>query len=536
MSRRLAGLNPEYGLLNSTSTPTLARVPKRRGYPTSEPIPVAEKVPRLQSSVLTEDQAVPLSKDEMLAILSKEMPLDKASIVENFMTRSNIVNQNVPSIYSSYFFRKDIIKEFQRNIINTISTEKLITFPLSTYNLYNKDDILNNTTYRPDIVGSRNIEKTSGYTEESTNNMSKFITLLSTKICSQIGDRYARESVEQAIDLVKNEEKFDILVASTRVIEDITLTLEQRLQGVVAFIIVELNECHTYSAAYSIKLICVKANTSTTRVVSGTGSVLMAAFLYTILSHPNNDNPSVPIVFPPGESFLNVTSKTLTDGTKIENCTFGSFEQLIPVQQIAVLELAGAYKNTGGLCMYEKFGFMYEQTMFSDTTKGIDCFTDRGNLPMLIDFDTKQGYVELDKNGQKQKIVDIVVGKDRGFQKSIICGVQPAKKQELLGIVKTIKLFIDNTPGVTLANFPYTNLTERSIVGEILNMHKNYRRTRTSVPANTVIKDGTLEEVIDYLENPTNDPVMEPKINVLLAILPNKRGGSLRKTKKNNRH
>jgi hypothetical protein len=69
----------------------------------------------------TED-VTPISREEILEILSREMPLEKASIIDTFMSRSGIVNQEVPSIYSSYFFRKDILKEFQRNVVNSIST------------------------------------------------------------------------------------------------------------------------------------------------------------------------------------------------------------------------------------------------------------------------------------------------------------------------------------------------------------------------------------------------------------------------------
>lgn len=103
------------------------------------------------------------------------------------------------------FFRKDIIKEFQRKVIKEIPSDKLVGFPLSTYNLYNKDDVLNNTTYRPHILGSRNIEKNTAYSTESNENMEKFLKLLSKKICSGIGGSYAKTVVEKAISLSKNE-------------------------------------------------------------------------------------------------------------------------------------------------------------------------------------------------------------------------------------------------------------------------------------------------------------------------------------------
>jgi hypothetical protein len=97
-----------------------------------------------------QEEIIPLKKDDLIRILSREMPLEKASIIQKFINKSNITNQQVPSIYSSYFFRKDIIKEFQRNLINKIPSDKMAAFPLSTYNLYNKDDILNNTFYKQD--------------------------------------------------------------------------------------------------------------------------------------------------------------------------------------------------------------------------------------------------------------------------------------------------------------------------------------------------------------------------------------------------
>lgn len=449
-----------------------------------------------------------LSKDEILEILSKKMPLEKASIIESFMSKNNITNENVPSIYSSYFFRKDIIREFQNNVIKKFNAEfpgdKFNLFPLSRYNLYNKDDILNNTTYRPDVLGSRNIEKTSSYSVESSENMKKVLTFLTTKICSGIGDIYATSSLEKAIDLTKNEKKFDILIASTSILEKVELPIEERLEGIVAFIIVELGECHKYPAAYSINLIC----TNTKQAIAQTGSVLMASFLYTILSHPANTSPHDTITFPPGDSFLNVTSKTLEDGSKIENCTFGTNEPLIPVQHIAVLELADSYKNTGGLCMYEKFGFTYDQTMFSDDSKGIDCFKDTDNLPMLIDFNTKPGY---DNSMKKEKIINILIGKDRGYEKSKICQIR-GDKQRLLGILKSIKLYLENTP----ANIVRLPSYEENLVHGIKIMHKQGR-----LPYN----EGKIEEVIDYLEKQIDEPGMESKISKLINYIPAKKGG-----------
>ena len=497
----------------------------RKRAPASEPIfPTAKKIRVAPQSVPEEERVQSLSRQDILRILSKEMPLEKASIIEQFLNNTNIKNQQVPSIYSSYFFRKDIIKEFQTNLINKIPTDKLSGFPLSTYNLYNKDDILNNTFFREDRLGNRYTEKTAGYTDESQKNMTKFINLLSKNICSSIGGQYARNAVQKAIDLTKNEDKFDILVASTRVLDDLTLTLEQRMSGIVAFIIVELGECKKYPASYSINLIC----TDLKKAIPGTGSILMGAFLYTILSHPSNRNPSNKLAFPNGESFLKVTSKRLSNGTLIENATFSTNEPLVPIQHIAVLELANAYTNPTGLCMYEKYGFAYDPTMFSNDR--ILCFDDRYNLPMIINFDTKPGYMELSINDKKDKILNISAGLDRGFPKSKICSLRD-QRQILLGYLKSIKLYIDNQPGGSLGDFeeaPDKNV----LIQQLKTIHSSISRsTRTNST-----REGTLDEFINYLENPPARPdsIMESKINKLITFLPseNIKGGKTKQISK----
>jgi hypothetical protein len=553
-SSRIAGLSPDFfglpqdfGILNQnrkrTSVELLPQQPpsnqtflslkkQRMRTPASEPLPVFEKIGVQPPQAITEPEEVnPLTRDDILRILSKDMPMDKASIIEKFMAKSNIKNQQVESIYSSYFFRKDIVREFQNNLETKIPDEKKSNFPLSQYRLYNKDDILNNTFYRPDRLGTRYTEKTSGYTEESINNMQEFIQFLSKKICSDIGGDYAKKAVERALDLTKNEDKFDILVASTRVLENLTLPLTDRLQGIVAFIIVELGECQKYPSSYSINLIC----TDLKRAIPGTGSVLMGAYLYTVLSHPNNKNPSRQLQFPPGESFLNVTSKILSDGRIIENATFGTREPLIPVQQVAVLELASSYKNPGGLCMYEKFGFTYDQTMFSNdkVRPPINCFFDRNNLPMLINFETKPGYSELTQDKKKDKILNIIVGYDRGFPKSKICSLRD-DNQRLLGYLKSIKLYLDNEPGATKNDF-LSSGQEGVLLYQLSLIHSPpLTRTRRDVP--TISRPGTPEEFIDYLENPptTPHPDMEEKVKKLISFLPRqrKKGGMTRKKPK----
>lgn len=340
--------------------------------------------------------------------------------------------------------------------------------------------------------------------------MRKFITFLTNKICTNINTIYARNSLNRAIDLVKNENTFDILIASTKTIEDVTLGIEDRLKGVVAFIIVELGECKKYLNAYSINLICtttkddIKDNIK--KAISGTGSLLMGAFLYTILSHPDIEKcPTCNIdYFPPGNSFLNVTSKKLSNGEIIENCTFGTNEPLIPIQHTAVLELAHAYKNVVGLCMYEKFGFLYDSKLFSN--KNTQCFNDRNNLPMLIDFNSRDGYSNLTSDEKKQKIVQIICNLDKGFQKSKICYIKDTN-QKLLGIFKSIKIHLDNTENISIDYFKNNNISPEYDIINIL--HNSGGQP-------------TIEEVINFIENPPQKLTpLDVEVNKIIENLKN---------------
>jgi len=173
--------------------------------------------------------------------------------------------------------------------------------------------------------------------------------------------------------------------------------------------------------------------------------------------------------------------------------------------------------------MYEKFGFTYDQTMFSDDTKRIDCFPDRNNLPMLIDFNTKPGYAESSNEEKKELVVKITAGANKGFSKSKICSVR-GEDQRLLGILKSIKLYIDNEPGSSLDDFLGPS-SQGLLIGQIKNMHEDPTLIRSSRRSSTQpTREGTIDEVINYLENPTtpDDPIMRDKIDRIIKYLPPK--------------
>jgi hypothetical protein len=190
------------------------------------------------------------------------------------------------TLYSSYFFRKDIVDNFTKNVMAQIPSDKKESHPLSSYKLYNADDILENIGQRGTFK-TRSTEQTSQYQSLRKTNMDKLIKYLSSKICDSIGSDYAKTAVERAISLTSRENKFDIIVLSNKNIEAMGLTSDEdedsededeqeaggddydsededykpepdeesgfsfddiiayRLSGVVGFIIVELGECKT---------------------------------------------------------------------------------------------------------------------------------------------------------------------------------------------------------------------------------------------------------------------------------------------------
>lgn len=100
--------------------------------------------------------------------------------------------------------------------------------------------------------------------------------------------------------------------------------------SVLGFIILQKGECKLYPNVYAVNLICSHKNK---------GKLLLTLALYAI-----------------------VTNTSVTD----KRC---------------VLELANAYINAPGLCMYSKLGFRHDPAL-----KSSSCFADLHNLPMIVDL------------------------------------------------------------------------------------------------------------------------------------------------------
>jgi hypothetical protein len=276
------------------------------------------------------------------------------------------------------------------------------------YRLRNIDDIL------------KDCQDTKSNTKTKQQLIIDMIQYLFTNICVGVGSSYSEKMITKFIN---NPDLFDIAIIldnknvisysnqndayendayendAYAICEDIN----ERLNGAVGFIIVELGECQHFPYAYSVHLICTKTGSE-----PGIGTILMGLYLYTILSHPNKD----------------------------DNHTSGD----IPISHVGVLELAASYENTGGLCMYEKFGFTYDQNMRINDKKGKKCFNDMDNLPMIVDLNK---YIGNSVEEKQKMIIDITNGIVPGFEKSKICNIKNKDIQKLVGYLKILKHYFD---------------------------------------------------------------------------------------------
>ena len=209
--------------------------------------------------------------------------------------------------------------------------------------------------------------------------LNTFIHKLAEGQCrGAIDEEYGISAV--ADSLSNNDGKFDILVIidldyklSPPGISSPEQFITYKLENIKGFIIVEKGECRKHDNIYSIKLICSP---------SSKGTFLMGMYIYTIFT-------------------------TQTD-------------------KIGILELAGGYINTPGLCAYYKFGFRQD-----DDLVGYDCLNDLGSMPMSTDLN-------INPHITNDMIIDVSIGKmpmldipdTRGIQ---LCGkYKPINEEQIV--------------------------------------------------------------------------------------------------------
>ena len=186
---------------------------------------------------------------------------------------------------------------------------------------------------------------------------------------------------------------------------------------------VNRGKCKIYPNDYMLNLICTNEK--------GIGSVIIGLYLYTILKHPITtdyldifDDESSELV-----DRLNGNGKMIYKkikknkisnkfkyerkyGIQLYKRKFKTDEPLIPTNGVALLELANGYNNVAGLCSYEKFGFSYDKTMFSNDVF-TECTDEVGNIPMNIYFGddtTDRCYTGLSMQEKIYKVLNISIG------------------------------------------------------------------------------------------------------------------------------
>ena len=120
--------------------------------------------------------------------------------------------------YNSYFFRKDIVNQFENQLINKINVLKQRQhsdreyYEENYYKIYNLDSILEycgtKTTY--------NLRSNPQNEEERKNQIEKLKLFLAQQICSDIGEEYAEKAVGRAFE----KKEFDIAVLATPQMEE----------------------------------------------------------------------------------------------------------------------------------------------------------------------------------------------------------------------------------------------------------------------------------------------------------------------------
>lgn len=309
-----------------------------------------------------------------------------------------------------------------------------------------------------------------------------------------------------------------------------------RTSSIKAFIIVELGECKLYPNAFTVNLICAKKGDISNPLdlnsgaYSGSGNILMGLYLYSILCHPESKNRLLenekPVIFPTGKAILsqvpkklkiqNTSKYTVVEETELNINEVIFKEPLIPARHIALLELAGAYQNPGGLCSYEKFGFNFDSQLYSD-----NCFYDRNNLPMVIHFNSDY---EGNDNMKKLRIISIAAGdKKADFNKSNICDVRDKIKQSVLGYLKNYKIYLEQN--INLDDFNDYNSVSTNMEQILMYLNKGSKIS--------------INSMINYLEDKSvkEDKNMESWIKKIYENMNNENSGKggkkMRKTRKN---
>lgn len=182
--------------------------------------------------------------------------------------------------------------------------------------------------------------------------------------------------------IVDNDTKYDVVF----LYDESEIDSSNEFAIVIGVMIVKKWRCDKYPNAYVLDIICSNAQSnvrSNGKLVSN-GALLLGLYMYSIL----NSN----------------------------------------AEKVGILEVANGYKNISGLCLYTKFGFHKDKSLYSRY-----CFRDLVNTSMIA---------HVEEIG-KQKIVDIVTNRDNGYQKDMLCNIRDKQVQQLTGTLLNLRDMFD---------------------------------------------------------------------------------------------
>jgi len=205
---------------------------------------------------------------------------------------------------------------------------------------------------------------------------------IANEVCDpSIGRDYGRTSL---INITKYYD-FDFLVAVTPDYNKIPPMMnyeKQRIykrKKILGFLIAERGECRMKRNTYSVNLICIQKNPVLvgSKPYTVKGTILLGAFLYCIKSY---------------DGILELLGDEGDEGEDED-------QEILPVDQQGILELAGAYENLDGFFAYSKLGFKKDISLLThrDVPNNERCFYDPTLLQMIApmnQFDSPQHIIQ----------------------------------------------------------------------------------------------------------------------------------------------
>ena len=317
----------------------------------------------------------------------------------------------IKDIIQSHFFTDIIIYNYSRQITSILEDKVIMNIDeLIKYLL----KPIKNTSIE------FNIENKHQMIEYFKKNIHKF------SICNAIEESYLTTTLKRAFNPIENlkyNENFDIaFVFKSPIIDDkefdesvtkeeLEILYETKLSKLIGFIIVERNECRKFSNAYALNLVCSKEGSI--------GSILVGLYLFSIFSHPLKIDKNIlikKIEIPDGLNIISIPT------------FYGEDKQIYEyygpqILHMGLLELSGGYNNISALCLYTKFGFIEDKLLYGTDS---NCFKSNENIAL------RTNYTDENPELIKENILNIVLKREPGFEKHIICNFKDKKLQGFL--------------------------------------------------------------------------------------------------------